>query len=124
MTPAQAPTTSIIQKSFETPDETTHPFPLMTFAVVRIGDLTFNRETLEPGWRWSTHVKPGVKTPNCQKFHVKIFLAGRQRVVMQDGTEMEFGAGDVAVIPAGHDAWVVGDEPNVLLELSGAVKPS
>ncbi|HLF17035.1 MAG TPA: hypothetical protein VI796_06370 [Candidatus Thermoplasmatota archaeon] len=41
---------------------------------------------------------------------------------MEDGSEMEFGPGDVAIIPAGHDAWVVGNEPNVLLELSGAVK--
>ncbi len=121
--PAAAPISVMVQKSFGAPDETTHPFPKMTFQVVRIGTLTFNKETLEPGWKWSTHVKPGAKTPSCQKFHVKIFLAGRQHVVMEDGTEMEFGAGDVAVIPPGHDAWVVGNEPNVLLELSGAVKP-
>ncbi len=41
---------------------------------------------------------------------------------MDDGTEMELIPGDVSVIQPGHNAWVVGDEPNVLLELSGAVK--
>jgi mannose-6-phosphate isomerase-like protein (cupin superfamily) len=83
-----------------------------------------HKETLEPGWKWSEHVKPVVNTESCQKYHVKYFLSGRQKVVMNDGTELEFGAGDLAIIQPGHDAWVVGDEPNVLLELSGATKPA
>nr|WP_220452369.1 nuclear transport factor 2 family protein [Calidithermus roseus] len=55
---------------------------------------------------------------------MKIFLAGWQRVRMDDGTEMEFGPGGVAVIHPGNDAWVVGDEPNVLIELADIVKMS
>jgi hypothetical protein len=38
---------------------------------------------------------------------------------MDDGTEDEFGPGDVALLPAGHDAWVVGDEPVVVIDISG-----
>ena len=39
---------------------------------------------------------------------------------MDDGTEIEFGPGDVAIIDPGHDGWVVGDEPNILFELAEA----
>ncbi len=115
---------SIVKKSFSSPDETSNPFPKTTVEVVNIGGLTVVRETVEPGWKWSEHVKPGVGTESCQKYHVKYFLAGRQTVVMDDGTQLEFGPGDLAIIKPGHDAWVVGDEPNILLELSGATKPS
>jgi uncharacterized protein YjlB len=111
------------KKSFETPDELKSPFPRTTFQVVNLGGMSFNKETLQPGWRWSVDVKPTAKTDSCQKHHVKVFLSGRQGIRLEDGTEMEFGPGDVAIIPPGHDAWVVGNEPNVLLELSGAVKP-
>jgi hypothetical protein len=38
---------------------------------------------------------------------------------MADGTEEEFGPGDVGVIPPGHDAWVVGDEPAVVIDITG-----
>lgn len=109
-------------KNFETPDERKNPFEKGKIDIVTVGGLTINRETLAPGWRWSTHVKPVVGGDSCQKHHVKIFLSGRQRVRMDDGTEMEFGPGDVAIMEPGHDAWVVGNEPNVLIELSEAVK--
>jgi hypothetical protein len=115
---------TIVKKSFTSPDETKKPFAKGVIEVVDIGGLVVHRETLEPGWKWSEHVKPVVKTDSCQKYHVKYFLSGRQKVVMNDGTELEFGPGDLAIIQPGHDAWVVGDEPNVLLELSGATKPT
>jgi len=106
------------------PDETTNPFAKGTIEKVAIGGLEVARETLEPGWKWSEDVKPVAKTDSCMKYHVKYFLSGRQAVRMDDGTELEFGPGDLAIIRPGHDAWVVGDEPNVLLELSGATRPS
>ena len=115
---------TIVKKSFSSPDETKKPFAKGTIDSVTIGGLDLARETLEPGWKWSEHVKPVVNTETCQKYHVKYFLSGRQMVLMDDGTQLEFGPGDVAIIQPGHDAWVVGDEPNVLLELSGATKPS
>jgi hypothetical protein len=38
---------------------------------------------------------------------------------MDDGTEEEFGPGDAAVIPPGHNAWVVGNEPVVSVDFTG-----
>ena len=111
----------LVGKSFDSPDETRTPEKAKIDAVT-IGGLTFARETLEPGWRWSTHVKPTVGGESCQRRHVKIFVSGRQRIRMDDGTEMEFGPGDVAIIDPGHDGWVVGDEPNVLFELAEATR--
>lgn len=112
----------ITGKSFDSPDETRRPFEKGQIDVITVGGLTFYRETLEPGWQWSKHVKPVVGGESCQRFHVKIFLVGRQRIRMNNGTEMEFGLGYVAIMHPGHDAWVVGDEPNVLIELADIVK--
>jgi hypothetical protein len=39
---------------------------------------------------------------------------------MRDGTECDLKAGDMAIVPPGHDAWVVGDEPYVTLDIEGA----
>ena len=115
---------TILKKSFNSPDEVKKPFAKGVIESVTIGGLVVLRETLAPGWKWSEHVKPVVKTESCQKYHVKYFLSGRQKVVMADGTSFEYGPGDLAIIQPGHDAWVVGDEPNILLELSGTAKPS
>jgi len=97
-------------------------YPKGKIDVVTVGGLTFYRETLEPGWQWSKHVKPVVGGDACQRFHVKILLSGRQHIRMNDGTELEFGPGDVAIMQPGHDAWVVGNQPNVLIELADVVK--
>ncbi|WP_448590980.1 cupin domain-containing protein [Thermoflexus hugenholtzii] len=113
---------AITGKNFDSPDKARRPFSKGRIDVVTVGGWTFYRETLEPGWQWSKHVKPVVGGESCQKFHVKIFLQGRQRIRMDDGTEMEFGPGGVAIIHPGHDAWVVGDEPSVLIELADVVK--
>ncbi len=87
--------------------------------VVDLGGVTFGRATLQPGWKWSTCVKPLAKTPSCQAPHLQYHISGRLHVVMDDGSEAEFAAGDVSLIPPGHDAWVVGDEPAVMLDISG-----
>jgi len=91
---------------------------------VTVAGITLYRETLQPGWEWSEHVKPNVGGDTCQKRHLKYMVSGRQAVVMDDGTKMELAPGDFAVIEPGHDAWVVGDEPNVLLEMLAIEKPS
>ena len=77
------------------------------------------RATFEPGWRWSEHVKPIAGTDSCQAPHLGYYVSGRMRVVMDDGQEEEFGPGDFAVIPPGHDAWIVGDEPCVVIDWQG-----
>jgi mannose-6-phosphate isomerase-like protein (cupin superfamily) len=43
------------------------------------------------------------------------------KVRMDDGTEEEFGPGDVSIIPPGHDGWVVGNEPVVVIDITGMI---
>lgn len=92
--------------------------------LVNVGGITFGRATFQPGWKWSTCVKPIANTKSCESSHLGYIISGQLHVVMDDGTEDEFGAGDVAYIPPGHDAWVVGNEPVVIIdtELSGYAK--
>jgi hypothetical protein len=58
----------ITGKNFDSPDESRRPFEKGRIDVLTIGDLTFYRETLEPGWQWSEHVKPIVGGESCQRF--------------------------------------------------------
>ncbi len=46
-------------------------------------------------------------------------VSGHQKILMDDGTELDFGPGDVVAIPPGHDGWVVGDEPCVVIDFAG-----
>jgi len=57
----------------------------------------------EPGWSWEKCVKPIAK--NCQATHTKYIVSERIRVKMNDGSEEEFGPGDVGYVPPGHTAW-------------------
>lgn len=41
------------------------------------------------------------------------------KTVMDDGTEVEGGPGGVAIVPPGHNSWVVGDEPAVIIDFAG-----
>jgi quercetin dioxygenase-like cupin family protein len=81
--------------------------------------VTFGRATLEPGWKWSTCVKPIAGTESCEAPHLQYHVSGRLHVVMDDGTEREIGPGEVSSIPPGHDAWVVGKESVVVIDISG-----
>ena len=78
------------------------------------------RAIFEPGWKWSESVKPIAGTDSCQVAHMGYQISGRMKVRMDDGSEQEFGPGDAGVIPPGHDAWVVGDEPVVFIDFQGA----
>ena len=58
-------------------------------------------------------------TASCQEPHLQYHVSGRLHVVMDDGSEAEFGPGELSMLPAGHDAWAAGSEPVVLIEISG-----
>jgi quercetin dioxygenase-like cupin family protein len=77
------------------------------------------RAVFQPGWRWSEHVKPIAGTDSCQAAHTCYFLAGRMTVVSDDGQQIDYGPGDFAIMPPGHDAWTVGDEPCVIIDWQG-----
>ena len=107
------------KKRFDAPEEVRPMADKGQVELVSIGDGMVGRATFEPGWRWSDHVKPMAGTDSCQATHIGYVVSGRQRVRMDDGTELEFGAGDVVAIPPGHDGWVVGEEPCVVIDFSG-----
>ena len=112
--------TRLVRMSLNSPEET-RPFEGGTgqLQLVNIDGGAVGRATFQPGWKWSTHVKPIAKTDSCQAAHVGYVISGRMKVVMDDGTADEFGPGDVMICPAGHDAWIVGDEPCVVIDWAG-----
>lgn len=108
----------IQKKSMNQPDDTRN-FPKGKIELVNVEDTTFGLATFEPGWKWSESVKPIAKTGSCQAPHTNYHISGRLHVIMDDGTELEFGPGDIGIVPPGHDAWTVGDEPAVILDITG-----
>jgi hypothetical protein len=105
--------------SFAQPDEV-REFPHGRAEIVRLGGADIGRLVLEPGWRWSTDVKPVAGTELCQAPHMQYHVSGTLRLRMADGTEFEAGPGDLTSLPEGHDAWVIGNEPVVVVDWFGA----
>ena len=105
-------------KNFGAPDEV-RTFDKGRVELVKVGGATIGRAVFEPGWKWSTHVKPLAKTKSCEAPHFQYQIAGTMKVVMDDGTTRECKAGDVSLLPSGHDAWVVGNEPVVVVDFQG-----
>ena len=102
-------------RGFDSADETRTPAKTR-IEMVRIGDTSVARFTLEPGWRWSECIKPVAGTASCQARHVGVVESGRLGVSHEDGSEAELGPGEAYVIEPGHEAWVVGEEPFVGFE--------
>ena len=113
--------TDAILRRFETPDEVRN-FPKGKFELVRIGGMTIGRATYQPGWKWSADVGAAMGVARCDVEHVGLVVSGCATAAMEDGTVHEMRAGDLFYIrrAAGHDSWVVGDEPYVSLHFMGA----
>lgn len=82
------------------------------------GGLTLMRGVFEPGWRWSADIAPMAGTQSCQARHLGHVVSGAMRIRMDDGSEHDLGPGDLFDLPAGHDAWVLGQEPCVMVDYS------
>ena len=106
--------------SFSAPTEV-RKFDKGKVEIVNMGGVTVGRATFEPGWKWSTCVKPIAKTESCQHAHFGCQVSGTMVTRMDDGRETTSMAGDVVNLPPGHDAWVVGDEPVVFIDFQGMV---
>jgi quercetin dioxygenase-like cupin family protein len=106
------------KKNVQNPDRML-PLQKATVEAVQMDGGTVLRYTMDPGWRWTEHLKPMMGTDLCEIPHFAYQISGKLRVAMRDGTEFDVDAGDVHVIPAGHDAWVVGDEPVVGIDWAG-----
>jgi hypothetical protein len=108
-------------KSLDTPDETRAFVDKGAASVVGLSSGPVGRGVFEPGWRWSTHIKPIAGTDSCQTAHLGYVISGRMKIVMDDGSEGEVGPGDAVRIEPGHDAWVLGDEPCIFVDF-GAIE--
>lgn len=106
-------------KTFTNPEEK-REFPNGYAEIVNIGGGQVGRLVFNPGWRWSNDLKPIAKTQSCTAPHFQYHVSGRLGILMDDGTEFIAGPGDITSLPSGHDAWVVGDEPVIVVDWYGA----
>jgi mannose-6-phosphate isomerase-like protein (cupin superfamily) len=114
---------TLTKKNFNKPDET-QSSQYMKADTIKIGEMAIVKQTYQPDWRWSKHVKPLAKTDSCQVHHFGVLVSGRLGVKADDGKLVEIGPGDVADIPPGHDGWVIGEEPAVFYTFtSGSAMP-
>lgn len=108
------------KKSLDSSPDETRQFEKGKIDLANLGDITIGRGLFEPGWSWEKCIKPLVKTDSCQIRHTMYIISGRMKVVMDDETRSENGPGDVAIIPPGHNARVLGDEPCISVDFTGA----
>ena len=106
--------------NFGKPDEV-REFPKGRLELIKIGGATVGRATFQPGWKWSESVQPIAKTKSCEAPHFQYHLSGVLKVYMDDGTELLCRPGDVSLLASGHDAWVVGNEPVVVVDFQGMI---
>jgi hypothetical protein len=107
-------------RSLGKPDEV-RTVPKGRLELIKIGGATIGRGVFEPGWRWATSVQPIVKTKSCEAPHFQYHVSGVLRVRMDDGSEFDCRPGDVSLLPLGHDAWVVGNEPAIVVDFQGMI---
>ncbi len=106
------------KKNLDTTADETREFGQGRMQTATIGDFKVARLLLEPGWKWSEHVRPLAQTDSCEVRHTGYAISGQMKVVTDDRTEVDIGPGDAYVIEPGHDAWVVGDEPFLGVDVS------
>ena len=106
-------------RDFASPDEV-RAFDRGRLELLRVGDSEIGRLVLQPGWRWSEHVKPIAGTELCEAPHFQYHVAGTLRIRTADGAEFDATPGQMTSLPAGHDAWVVGNEEVVVVDWWGA----
>lgn len=110
----------IERKSFLRPDERREP-ELAVLDLAKVGNYLLGHGVLFPGWRWTTHMGPLMGTRSCPVHHVQLLLSGQFAYRMDDGEEVVLQPMDVVDIAPGHDAWVVGDEPAVIIDIAGNI---
>ncbi len=107
-----------VLKNFNKPDEV-REFPLGKLELLSINGAMVGRAIFQPGWKWSESVQPLAKTKSCEAPHFQYHVSGILAVKMDDGTELECRPGDISLLPSGHDAWVIGNEPAVVVDFQG-----
>ena len=110
---------SVEVKSFNSADEVNDNFNNAKIEAVNVGNQRIMKLTLQPGWKWSSDIKPAVGTDSCQASHLGVIVSGKVCVKHDDGTEMSYSAGDAYSIAPGHDGGVEGNEEAVVYEFAG-----
>jgi len=110
---------TVEHKTFSKPDEV-REFPHGRAEILNVCGAPIGRLVLQPGWRWSTSVKPIAGTASCEAPHFQYHIQGKLGIKMDDGSEYIAVAGDITSLPKGHDAWVIGNEPVILVDWYGA----
>ena len=82
----------------------------------KAGNGRVKRAIYPPGFRWSTHMAPAVRSENCMHAHIGFLARGHIQGEYADGCTFEFVAPQFVTIEPGHDAWVVGGEEAVLIQ--------
>jgi len=112
---------SAMKANMNDPDET-KVTPKAKLQLVTVGGFTLGLRTLEPSWVWSKSMAPIAKTETCQIRHIGYVISGHMGFLMDDGTKLEVGPGDVFDVHPGHDTWTIGDAPAIFVDLIGAVE--
>lgn len=110
-----------VKTNVNIPDQT-KVTPKAKLQLFIMGGFPFGLRTLEPGWRWTTSMKPIMKTDTCEVRHVGYVISGAMGFSMSDGKKLDVGPGDAFDVPPGHDAWTVGEAPVVFIDLIGAAE--
>lgn len=105
-------------KNFGDPDETIR-FPGIVEDLVDVAGMTVARTVQDPGWRWSTDLRPLVGGEWCEARHIGVVISGQVGFLFRDGRAVEYGPDDVYDVPPGHDGYTIGDEPAVMIEWFG-----
>jgi quercetin dioxygenase-like cupin family protein len=112
--------TEIYRKSLSQPDERRDFKAHGHLDLINLSeDLSIGRAEFEPGWKWSEDVKPIAGTSSCEAPHVGYCISGSMTIRMDNGDQFTIKAGDGFRIPPGHDAWVEGSDPCVLIDMGG-----
>ncbi|HEY2906697.1 MAG TPA: hypothetical protein VGJ29_12425 [Vicinamibacterales bacterium] len=84
--------------------------------VGRAGAARVKRMIYPPGFHWAKDMKPATGTDLCMHAHVGFLARGEIHIEYADGCVVEHKAPQIVAIEPGHDGWVVGKEPVVLIE--------
>lgn len=84
--------------------------------VGRAGAARVKRVIYPSGFRWSRDIQPLVGTELCMHAHVGFLVQGEIHIEYPDGCVIEHKAPQVVSVEPGHEGWVVGKKPVVLIE--------
>ena len=84
--------------------------------IAKAGNVRVKRMIYPPGFNWDKDLKAVVGSDLCMHAHVGFMARGQINVRFADGCVVEYKAPQFVAVEPGHQGWVVGDEPAVLIE--------